>query len=212
MKENLIKEINIRSFKSVLLLISFLFSFKIIDFFGYMSDYEVKLVDSSRALIDILAAEIGCNSEKYSEMFTIAIRDKYPLSMRAARVLQFCTEKYPSLVLPYLKNIISLLDKLKVDGGKRSFLKMIMASPTLPDEDSLGLLIEFCFTALQDNKQAIAIRAYSIDLLLKIILFYPDLAHELILILESREMEESAGMKRKHKHILNLLRKMQNQR
>lgn len=177
-----------------------------------MSDYELKLVDSSRAFIDILAAEIGCNSKKYGEMFTIAIMDKYPLSMRAARVLQFCTEKYPPLVLPYLKNIINLLDKLKVDGVKRSFLKMIIASPRLPDEDSLGLLIDFCFSALQDNKQAIAIRAYSIDLLLKIIPVYPDLIHELIPILESREMEESAGMKRKHRYILKVLRKKQDLR
>jgi hypothetical protein len=172
-----------------------------------MTDYELKLVDSSRFLADLLVSEIENDRRKFESMLAVALLDKYPVSMRAARVLQLCAVKYPSLPEPFLNKMTSLLSGIKVDGVRRSMLKILISSPVLPDEEELGHLVDDCFDWMQDKRQPVAVRAYAIDLLVKIIEQYPDLRLELITSLLAIQGNETPGMKAKCKQVIQTFRK-----
>ena len=170
-----------------------------------MFDYESKLVDSSRILADILVADIGDSQDKYSEMMAVAMLDKYPVSMRAARILTLCTSKNPTLIRPHIKTIIQSLESTKVEGVRRGFFKILSEVPDLINEECLGLLADLAFDWMGDPKQAIAIRVYAIDLLLHVVKKYPDLRYEFVGNLETIMEDGSSGLKSKCKHTLRKL-------
>jgi hypothetical protein len=175
-----------------------------------MYNYDSKLVDSSRLVADMLVKDIGNEDSKFHEMLTIALLDEYPISMRAARVIALCTEQNPKLMESYISQLIYSLGTLRIDGVKRSFLKIIAETTIIPDEESIGILTDLAFTWLDDTKQAIAIRYYCVDILLKVSNLYPEIGDELQILLKNLLEGESPGLKSKSKKVLNYLRTKKN--
>lgn len=165
-------------------------------------DIRGALFDSSRSAAEMTTEAIGHNESHFKVVLEISLEDKYPLSMRAARVVQMCCSNYPELILPYLNEIIDKLKDFKVDGVKRSLLKLISEGINLKEIEQNGKLACICFDMLMNPKEAIAIRNYSLDILFKIAEFEPDLKQEIEPILETMMLEDSTGLKNKAKRLL----------
>ena len=173
-----------------------------------MYDYESKLVDSSRVVADILVQDIGNDPKHFGEMMDIAFRDEYPVSMRATRIVALVNEIHPELFYPYFRKIISRLCHLKTEGVRRELLKALCNSPYPFNDDQMGILADLAFTWLPDPKEAISIRYYSIEIILKISKKYPELLIELKTLLNELLRDSSSGLKAKSKIVLNYLDKM----
>jgi hypothetical protein len=173
-----------------------------------MYNYESKLVDSSRLIADMLVSDIGNNKEKFAEMMNLALRDEYPLSMRAARVIALCVEINTELIAPHLHGMVEALDRISVEGVKRSFLKIFAEMPVELDEDMLGILTDRSFNWVVDQKEAIAIRYYAIDILVKVVKLYPEIKVELTESLNSILENDSSALLVKSKKVLKYLQKL----
>jgi hypothetical protein len=172
-----------------------------------MQNYESKLIDSSRMIADIMTADILDDQERFDEMFSLALKDEYPLSMRAARIVELSTNKYPQLINSHINELIDTIEKSKIDGVKRSFLKILVEHTFISDEILQGRLVNIAFSLLENNKEAIAIRAFSIDILFKFTKLFPELKSELIPMLQSISIDSSKGMQSKCTKILKHLTK-----
>jgi hypothetical protein len=87
---------------------------------------------------------------------------------------------------------------------------------TLTDMEKLdskqhGLLTDFCFTALRSGNSAIAIKAYSMDIIYKIAVIYPELVHELAATINMLQGEGSAGIVARGRIILKRLAEISKQ-
>lgn len=171
-----------------------------------MRNYEEKLVDSSRFIADALVEDVGSDPERFNEMLELALLDKYPLSMRAARVISMVVESFPQLFNKHLDLVIKMLPEMKIDGVKRGFLKIFAEFPPELNEDQLGLITDLCFTLLDDPKQAMAIRYYSMEILSRVCSLYPELKNELSAILEELAKDGSPGLRARSTQILNAFR------
>lgn len=169
-----------------------------------MFDYTAKLVDSSRQLADFLAEDIGDSQEKFDEMLTVALQDKYPVSMRAARILALCKSR-KQLIRPHIPEIVKSLQGINVVGVKRGLLKILSEMPQVIDEDSIGILTDLSFDWMADAKQEIAIRVYAIDLLLSVVKKYPDLIQEFRSSLETIMEDSSTGLSSRCKYAIRKL-------
>ena len=170
------------------------------------------LVDSSRMLANLVVEEVGDNQQKFDELTRVALHDQYPFSMRAARAMSLCIDKYPQLIHSLLDDIIANIEKIKTEGVKRSILRSI-ASGSIPlTEDQEGYLLEICSNFIKSNSEAIAVQAYSMEIFYNISNHYPELKYELKEILKSQLTEsDSTGIKTKAKNMLKVLEKETNQ-
>ncbi|MCX6231094.1 MAG: hypothetical protein NTZ33_06080 [Bacteroidetes bacterium] len=159
---------------------------------------ESLLFDSSRAAIEITMKTIEKNPELLEEAFKLCY-EKYPVSMRAARVIQFYYEIHPEALISYLPAIVDELLKTNVDGVKRSFLKVLILTPDICSLDKSSMLFDKCLEWLMYNKETIAVRAYSIDLLIRFAVEEPELKHEINLALESMPFSVHKGLMNKLK-------------
>ena len=172
-----------------------------------MGQIENLLIDSSRAIADLTITKINGKQESFDELVQIMLKNQYPVSMRAARLVQLVGIKEYQLVQPHLDTFLLLLRTTHIDGVKRSILKVISEAPLTVNEEHWGELTDLCFDFVAVRNQAIAIRAFSADILIKAIQIYPELKPELIAVFETIWPDGSKGLKNKIKKLLVKLNK-----
>jgi hypothetical protein len=170
-----------------------------------MDTEEFLGIDSSRLNADLLVEKFEEDAQVFTEILDIMYRDTYPLSMRAGRVIWLIGKKYPDYVKPYLHEMIERLPAFKIEGVKRNILSLLVDTG-LPDID-MGGLFDYCYTALESEKEPVAIRAHSIYILYEISRMEHELKPELINFLESLIPCESTGIETRIKQILQKLYK-----
>lgn len=171
-----------------------------------MSSIEEQLVVTSKKIADIVVSNIGNNQALFDETMELVYRDKHPVSMRAAWVANFVVEKHPGLIKPHIIKLAALLPKSEIDGVKRLALKMLKNSILELPEDVFGELADTCFTIAEDPKEAIAVRAFALDILFEVLKIYPEIKPELIAVMESMIPDGSKGIKNKCTKAIQQLR------
>jgi 8-oxo-dGTP diphosphatase len=135
------------------------------------------------------------NGEILKKLLDYSFSDDKKLAFRASWTLSKVYDKYPDLIGSDLQLMISSLGKLDNESVQRSFLRMISIS----DLNSIsqrqhGILADHCFKMLKSGYSAIAIKAYSMEIIYKLALIYPELANELSSTIQMLQGEGSAGI------------------
>lgn len=172
-----------------------------------MPSIEKQLVATSKALAEIIVASIGNNQDLFDETMEIVYRDTSPLSMRAAWIATMVARNYPDIASPHIEKIIKIVPAAKVDGVKRCGLYLLLHTPHKFSEEQEGQLIDITFGFIENPAQPIAVRAISIEILMKMVKKYPELKPELRAILESIMPDASNGLKNKCWNSLKKLNK-----
>jgi hypothetical protein len=128
------------------------------------------------------------------------------LAFRASWILTKVCDKYPDIIYPYLSGIVEKLEKIDNESAQRSFLRIIsMSEINRISVRHHGLLADHCFAALRSGFSAIAIKAYSMEILYKLAVFYPELANELSATINLLQGEGSAGIIARGKMVMKKL-------
>lgn len=132
-------------------------------------------------------------------------RDKR-LAFRASWTLSKVCDKFPELIYPYLSKIVESLNKIDNESTLRSFLRIISLSDLGKiNSRQHGMLADYCFSSLKSGFSAIAVKAYSMDILYRISLIYPELANELSASIRILMEDGSAGITARGSMILKKL-------
>lgn len=117
------------------------------------------------------------------------------LAFRASWTLTKVCDKFPELIYPFLIEIIERLDKLDNESVLRSFLRILSLSDIERiSQRNHGVLADHCFRFLNSGTSAIAVKAYSMEIIYKLALIYPELANELSATINMLNGEGSAGV------------------
>ncbi len=128
--------------------------------------------------------------------------------MRAARVADFCCERHPELIRPYLVDLVKNLPELKDMSVKRVFMHILIRHSWVEDDEAMGRLVDTLFKWMMDDAQAVAIKVYAIAILENIIKVVPDLKGEMIVVLEEAVPNwESSALQYRGRKLIKRLRK-----
>lgn len=117
------------------------------------------------------------------------------LAFHSSWALTKVCDKYPESIYTYLHEVVVSLTKLDNESAERSFLRIL----SLTDMERIspkdhGILADHSFSALRSGFTAIAIKAYSMEILYKLAVIYPELANELAATIHMLQGEGSAGI------------------
>jgi len=128
------------------------------------------------------------------------------LAFRASWTLSKVYDKYPDLINQNLTRMIETLDSIDNDSVKRSFMRIIsLGDPGILSQKHHGILADCCFRYLRSKESAIAIKAYSMEIIYKLALIYPELAYELSTTISMIDDEAPAGVTARGRIILKKL-------
>jgi 8-oxo-dGTP diphosphatase len=135
------------------------------------------------------------NPAIFIKLFEYSHSSDKKLAFRASWTLTKVCDRLPELIYPYLSQIVDNLAAIESESTLRSFLRII----SLSDLEKInarqhGLLADFCFSKLNSGFSAIAIKAYSMEIIYRLALIYPELANELSATINMLKGEGSAGV------------------
>lgn len=166
---------------------------------------ELLQTDSSRAIADIIKGEVGDNQEYFNLLYSLCFSHPYPVSMRAARALQFCCEENSGLIKPFVNDLVEKLIASKVEGVRRGFLKILAENIDSYEINNSGLLIDKCFEWALSESEKPAIRYYALDILARICEKEPLLKPELLSVIDIISNDQSAAVRSKAQKVLRFV-------
>jgi len=161
---------------------------------------------SSTKEAEWLATSATESPEIFKKLLELSYSDDKKLAFHASWTLNKACDRNPELILPYLPSIAESLAGIDNESALRSFLRIISMSDM--DKYSLkhhGILADYCFNALRSGLTAIAIKAYSMEILYRLAVIYPELANELSASINMLQGEGSAGIISRGRMILKKL-------
>jgi 8-oxo-dGTP diphosphatase len=146
------------------------------------------------------------NPAIFLKLFEYSRSSDKKLAFRASWTLTKVCDKFPEIIYPYISQIVETLSKLDNESALRSFLRII----SLSDLEKInsrqhGMLADFCFNILKSGFSAIAVKAYSMEILYRLSLIYPELANELSASIRILLEDGSAGITSRGRMILKRL-------
>ncbi|MDA3953692.1 MAG: hypothetical protein PF485_08600 [Bacteroidales bacterium] len=176
-----------------------------------MNFREQLLAELSKRNTVYIASVIGKDKKLFKEIFELVLSNEEIISGRAAWVVEHVWLDYPYMIDPYINEMIDFLPISKYDNQKRHFAKILSTVDlTTIDEDRLGILIDRCFTWLEDPVYPTAVKMFSMRIIYNFIQIEPELATELIAIIENQFNDSTPGFKNSGEKILKELYKLTN--
>lgn len=174
-----------------------------------MNFREQLLAELSKRNTDYIASVVDQDEKLFKELFNLILTNEEYVSGRAAWVIETLWLKYPEMIDPYINDMIDFLPISKYDNQKRHFTK-ILSTRNLRDldEERLGILIDRCFTWLEDPIYPTAVKMFSMQIIYNYVQIEPVLATELIAIIENQFNDSTPGFKNRGEKLLRKLYKL----
>jgi hypothetical protein len=147
------------------------------------------------------------HSDKLEEVLEYAFNGNEKERLRGSWILHHVSDKRPEVFYIKEKMMIEQLEKTQTDAEVRFILRYYSKYRLPRHEEREALLADYCFKVLMTPSDAVAPRVYSMSILHKLVLRYPELAHELQESIQWALETGSAGMKSRGKKILQDLSK-----
>ncbi|WP_025763441.1 hypothetical protein [Dyadobacter tibetensis] len=161
--------------------------------------------------VAIAVAQYAVGDEAhFAELMSCFLSPDYRLCQRAAYSLGFACQFAPTLIIPYLSQMIKQLERS--DNPPSAIVRntvKIFAEIDIPDHLH-GSLMTHCFQYICSGEAPKAVKAYSLTILHKLSKLYPDIRSELELTIRERMDFESAAFRSRGKRILQWLVKNRN--
>ena len=154
----------------------------------------------SRWNTDLVGEYVGEDRDRFHELWNLLFPEQYPISPRAAWVIESLCEKNPRLLKPFLNELLNQLPAIVHHGIRRHMMK-ILTFQEIPDEQ-LGKLIDRCFLWIQDGDIPVAVKVHSMQIIFNATEQYPELKAELIAVLEEQMSRNSPGFKSRARRLI----------
>jgi hypothetical protein len=170
-------------------------------------DYNDFLTNSAILLKkEEMGTIIGPDPEAFCKLTDHSYSKEMPICWRAMWLVDYLAELHPWLATSYISRGWKEIQNDHPDGVTRSLLRML-SRYEIP-EDYQGIATDLCLEWLQKESVPVAIKAYSMEVLFRISIIYPELTNEFITILKEQAPNNSAGFKARARIITEKMEKL----
>lgn len=145
------------------------------------------------------------HKERFDELMTCFFSGEFRLSHRATLIILKTAKLKPQWVEEQIGRMAATLDRNRPEWFRRNLLR-ILQNYQIP-ETHWGLVADECFLYLNSADQPIAIKVFSMTVILNLTKEVPELARELRISIEEQYPLGSAGFQARARKVLAQLQK-----
>ena len=162
---------------------------------------QALLAEHSRRQTMAIVEYIGDDAKRFAELMKIFFASDYRLTQRAAWTMNYCAERHPQLIYPYLPKLLNCLSRDDDhDAVKRNIVRLLQYIE-IPKK-LLGKVYSHCVDLIDDPSEPIAVRAFALTVASRIAKAEPDLLNELQLIVRQHLPPATAAFQKRARAIL----------
>lgn len=144
---------------------------------------EEILREHSKSQVRKIANWVGSDKKRLKQLMELFLSDDYLISQRSAWCISQCADNNPELLNPWLKPMIRKMQEPGVhDAVKRNVLR-ILQNADIPTS-LLGTVVLLCFDYLNSLEAPIAVKVYSMTIIMNAAKREKGLRNELKLVIE----------------------------
>ncbi|MFZ6011997.1 MAG: hypothetical protein ACOYXT_16765 [Bacteroidota bacterium] len=168
-------------------------------------DIKAELLrEHSKAQTSKIVAHVGNSAKTFESLVKVYLDGPYRVTQRAAWPLSECVIKHPALIKPHLKTLLDYTQKPGVhDAVKRNTVRLLQFID-IPKRNQ-GQVADICFKFLQDGKEPVAVRCFSMTVLGNLANDNPGFKPELKIIIEDQLPYATAGFMARARKVLKKL-------
>lgn len=139
-----------------------------------------------------LVARVNASESLFNEIINILIHEKGMAQQGAAWIYGYSGIEHQSIVLNRLGELVNSIKPKTHPSVLRNTLRVLMRIKIT--EPFRGMVFENCYKWAEDSSQPVAIRAFALHTMSKILDFEPELANEIDLLIDNISMNASSGL------------------
>ena len=144
---------------------------------------------------------IGDDAQRFAELMKLFFAGEYRLTQRAAWPMNYCAERRPELIHPYLPKLLDCLERDDVhDAVKRNVVRLLQYIE-IPRR-LMGKVYALCVDLINDAYEPVAVRAFALTVAARIAKSEPDLMNELRLVVRKHLPHTTAAFQKRAREIL----------
>ena len=144
---------------------------------------------------------IGDDAQRFAELMKLFFAGEYRLTQRAAWPMNYCAERRPELIHPYLPKLLDCLERDDVhDAVKRNVVRLLQYIE-IPRR-LMGKVYAICVDLVNDAYEPVAARAFALTVAARIAKSEPDLMNELRLVVRKHLPHTTAAFQKRAREIL----------
>lgn len=151
-----------------------------------------------------IASYISDDDNKFEQLWQLVKTAAPPVPRLAAWIMEEVVGRHPSLLNPWLHDIIDFLPTQVHDGVRRNLVKILARTPV--PEERHGELYDICLDWLIGGQTPVAIKVWCMEICTRIAWPYPELREELALVIEEQMPFGSKGFVSRGRKTLKRLR------
>ena len=155
----------------------------------------------SKALTNEIIDWIDDSPRRFDQLFKLFMGTDKIIAQRAGWPLSYVAIAHPDLIRPYIRSLLDNLNKEDLHTAIVRNTVRILAEIELPARYH-GRVMDLCFRYISSPAEAVAVKAYSLAILEKLIAIYPEIKNELLTIIQDRWNHESAAFRSRAKKII----------
>ncbi len=144
---------------------------------------------------------IGGDPERFAELMKLFFAGDYRLTQRAAWPMNYCAERHPALIRPYLPKLLDCLEREDMHTAVKRNVVRLLQYIEIPKRLT-GRVYSHCVDLIDDAYQPVAVRAFALTVAARIAKAEPDLLNELRLIVSQHLPHATAAFRVRAREVL----------
>lgn len=166
------------------------------------------LKEHSKAQCEKIVSWVGGSQERLDQLVNLFLAGEYRVTQRAAWSLSYVAKNNPALFKKHLSKLVHHLPKPQLHDAVIRNTVRLLQFVAIP-KSLHGKIMEICFRYLEDPKQPVAIKVFSLSVVTGLARSYPDIIPEIRLLIESQLPDQTAAFRSRAKCSMALLDKIE---
>lgn len=166
-----------------------------------MDIHQALMAEHSKRQTMAIVEYIGDDARRFAELMKCFFAGEYRLTQRAAWPMNFCAERHPKLIQPYLPKLLDCLERDDMHTAVKRNVVRLLQYIEIPKRLT-GRVYSHCVDLIDDAYQPVAVRAFALTVAARIAKSEPDLMNELRLIVSKHLPHTTAAFQVRARKIL----------
>jgi len=162
---------------------------------------QALMTEHSKRQTMAIVEYIGDDARRFAELMKLFFAGEYRLTQRAAWPMNYCAERHPELILPYLPKLLDCLERDDMHTAVKRNVVRLLQYIEIPKRLT-GRVYSHCVDLIDDAYQPAAVRAFALTVAARIAKREPDLMNELRLIVSKHLPQATAAFQVRAREIL----------
>jgi len=146
---------------------------------------------------------IGTDADRFAELMRLFLSDTYRVTQRAGWPLSDCVKLHPALIKPYFSQLLKQIERDDVHIAVRRNVVRLLQFVEIPKRYE-GRIFDACYALLNDPKEPVAVRVFSMTVAANIARNSPELLEELHLVATKYPDMMTPGFRARLRHVFGV--------